>query len=183
MAYEKKLVCLANSRKIRGRCVAGKEVLPDGSSAWIRPVSSSPTGEVPDKDRCYQSGADPKLGDIISITFKQASPHGFQQENHLYDDGFYWTREGQVDWADLKLLADTSSRELWENGHSTRVGMNDRVPVNVANTFDHSLLLLELTSVTLRVLAPGAAFGDHTRKVRARFTYRRTEYDLTVTDL
>ena len=38
----KRIVCLANSRKRGGRCVAGKELLADGrAGGWIRPVSAA----------------------------------------------------------------------------------------------------------------------------------------------
>ncbi|MGH7707024.1 MAG: dual OB domain-containing protein, partial [Vulcanimicrobiaceae bacterium] len=35
----KRIVCLANSRKLQGRCVAGRELQKNGPGAWIRPVS------------------------------------------------------------------------------------------------------------------------------------------------
>ena len=43
----KRIVCLANSRKLGGRCIAGKELLADGvSGSWIRPVSHREFEEV-----------------------------------------------------------------------------------------------------------------------------------------
>jgi hypothetical protein len=35
----KRLVCLANSRKSGGRCIAGRELLTGNLGEWIRPVS------------------------------------------------------------------------------------------------------------------------------------------------
>jgi hypothetical protein len=29
MSIMKRIICLANSRKLSGRCIAGKEILPD----------------------------------------------------------------------------------------------------------------------------------------------------------
>src|SRR4051812_9295660 len=45
MAVTKTIDCLANPRKLSGRCLAGKE--PSGSSVgqWIRPVSARATEE------------------------------------------------------------------------------------------------------------------------------------------
>src|SRR3954454_3491042 len=92
-AYSKTIVVLANSRKISGRCVAGKEVAGTGFGNWIRPVSARPVGELSEGDRQFQDGTDPKLLDVITIPMSKHSPHGFQTENHEIDDQFYWVRK------------------------------------------------------------------------------------------
>lgn len=48
----------------------------------------------------------------------------------------------------------------------------------------NSLWLIEPTNVVMRVLTPGAAFGNPKRRVRAEaeFTYQGVPYDLMVTD-
>jgi len=46
MATVKRLVCLANSRKLSGRCVAGRELSGGRPIGWVRPVSARENEEV-----------------------------------------------------------------------------------------------------------------------------------------
>jgi hypothetical protein len=100
--YTKTIICLANSRKITGRCVAGKEVTGSKIGAWIRPVSVRPTGELSEEDRRFQDGKDPRLLDVIRIPMTEPQPDGFQTENHLIDDRYYWTKEREASWDGLE---------------------------------------------------------------------------------
>ena len=52
----KQILCLANSRKFGGRCIVGKEMLPDRTLAWVRPVSDAPKGEVLPEKMQYPDG-------------------------------------------------------------------------------------------------------------------------------
>jgi hypothetical protein len=178
--YAKTIACLANSRKLSGRCIAGK-VWGQTPGPWIRPVSTSLTGEVSEEDRAYQDGTDPVVGDVIEIQFVKPVPHGHQVENHQYDPTFYWVRTGRITWADLPKLRDDPS-QLWDNDNSTYHGHFDRVPEDRAAHLGSSLYLVRALSPTIHVLAPGAAFGDPKRKVRMAFTHRAVRYDFTVTD-
>jgi hypothetical protein len=46
MPYRKTIVCLANSRKYQGRCVAGVEWQGQMIGGWIRPVSGMERGAL-----------------------------------------------------------------------------------------------------------------------------------------
>jgi len=80
--YVKKLLCLANSRKMSGRCVAGKEVSGSSFGAWIRPVSARQHQEISVSDRRYKDGHTVSLLDIVSIPLLAAQPGTYQSENH-----------------------------------------------------------------------------------------------------
>ncbi len=114
MPYKRRIVCLANSRKESGRCVAGLEIVESGLKGWIRPVSGREKGELSLDERRYENGQDVQLLDIIDIRFVEPRPHGCQVENHLIEDV-----------------------------SSSYGGSNDRIPVVDADYLDHSLKLVQ----------------------------------------
>ncbi len=178
----KKIVCLATSQKIGGRCVAGKEITAGGFGGWIRPVSSRPSAEVSLEERHYQDGTEPALLDTILIPVIGKSAAGHQSENITIDARYYWQRTGKLAFGDLSNLLDTP-KTLWQNGNSTYNGENDRVTIAEASSLRGSLYLIQPTNISLRVFQPGIAFGDLKRTVRASFTYNAESYDFSVTDL
>lgn len=77
MGVVKRIVCLANSRKMQGRCVAGRELHGDIAGPWIRPISDRPTEEVSEWERQYQDGSDPRVLDVIDVPLIEARPKGY----------------------------------------------------------------------------------------------------------
>lgn len=182
MARSKRIVCLANSRKHSGRCVAGKEILASGEiGKWIRPVSARETREVSEEERRYENGASPRVLDIIKIPIIGPSPQLFQSENYVFDAQCYWANEGRMKWEELKSLVDEPA-PLWTNGDSTYFGLNDRVRVDVATKLKDSLRLIEPEDLTIRVVTEGLEFGNPRRRVRADFEHLGTRHSLIVTD-
>lgn len=180
MSYSKRIVCLANSRKYMGRCIAGKEVLADGYGKWIRPVSDRPAGEVSEEERSYRDRREPGILDIIEIPMLRPAPMLHQTENHVIDAGRRWRKTGQLPVHDLGHLLDHPAT-LWSNGDSAHNGLNDRVIREEAAGFDTSLYLIDPEGLTIRVQVEGPGFGQ--RRVRALFEYRGVPYVLAVTDL
>jgi hypothetical protein len=181
MAVTKTIICLANSRKLSGRCSAGKEFSDSTVGPWIRPVSARPTEEVSEHERAYKDGSDPRVMDIIDVPLIEPKAKTFQSENWLLDPHVYWVRRGALGYAQLAAAADTPS-SLWVNGFKTYHGSNDRVPEEEADKLTASLYLLSLQSISFSVFAPGAAFGNSKRRVHAEFDYAGSSYALWVTD-
>ena len=176
----KRIVCLANSRKLNGRCVAGLELIGGSAAGWIRPVSKREHQEVSEYERQYNDGSDPLVLDLIDIPLLEARPGTYQRENWLLDPKRYWTKVGTVGWNDLSRF-ETSS-PLWINGRSTYHGLNDEVAATEADQLDSSLALIHIVELRLRVFAPGSAFGDAKRRVQASFEHGATRHRLWVTD-
>lgn len=180
MNYTKKIVCLANSRKISGRCIAGKEVLAKGFGEWIRPVSNRQSAEISEEERRYDNGGDPKLLDVLTIPMLEPRSNAYQTENHLIDDGMHWAKVDRLGWNDLGKLADQQRGPLWLNGDSSYNGLNDRIPLAQAEKLKGSLLLIEPESLSIRVAVEG--MEHRKRRVRACFRYSGHDYILSVTD-
>jgi hypothetical protein len=181
MPIVKRLICLANSRKLSGRCVAGKELIPSELGPWVRPVSDRPSEEVSERERQYADGSDPEVLDIVDVPLKNHHPKSYQSENWLLDPNFYWVRAGRASWNDLVVLRENPAT-LWVNGSSTFNGLNDRVSFSDSAQLTNSLYLLYLDRIKLRVFAPGEAFGNPKRRVSADFLHGGTTYILWVTD-
>lgn len=175
----KRIICLANSRKLSGRCVAGKETSDSGS--WIRPISDRDNEEVSWEERHYRDGADPSVLDIIDIPLLDARPEGCQQENWLLDPEGYWIRVGRFPESNLDQLLDPVER-LWVDGSSTRNGLNDRVLDSQGRTLRSSLRFIRVDQLAIYVFAPGADYGKRKRRVQGKFRHAGNPYELWVTD-
>ena len=176
-----RIVCLANSRKLSGRCIAGRELVADRPGAWVRPVSARERQEVSEYERQYQDGSDPKLLDIVDVPLLEHRPTDYQQENWLLDPDYYWTKVDRCAWEDLVQLSEVGGT-LWQNGFHTYNGTNDKIPLAEAARETSSLKLIHVDELRLHVFAPGQAFGDPKRRVQANFQFSGSNYALRVTD-
>ncbi|HBY95697.1 MAG TPA: hypothetical protein DEP84_17375 [Chloroflexi bacterium] len=181
MAIIKRIVCLANSRKRSGRCVAGKELSRHRPPGWIRPVSDREHEEVSEHECRYQDGSIVRVLDIIAVPLLDPRLRDYQQENWLLDPGHYWVKVGRATWSHLPDLAD-SFAPLWVNGHSTYNGCNDKIPLALAARLTSSLRLVQVDHLMLSVFTSGEAFGTPRRRVQGQFWHDGIEYRLWVTD-
>ena len=181
MTMTKRIVCLANSRKLSGRCIAGRELIDGFPGVWIRPVSAREHQEVSEYERQYEDGSDPKLLDIVDVPLLEHQPRDYQQENWLLDPRYYWSKIARCPWHDLQQLSETGGT-LWCNGYSTNNGRNDQIPLQQAREETSSLRLIYVDKLDLRVFAPGEAFGNSKRRVQGRFRFGDNDYALWITD-
>lgn len=181
MAIIKQIVCLANSRKLNGRCIAGKEIKKGEAGGWIRPVSARENEEVSEYERQYKDGSDPRVLDIINIPLLEPRPKGYQQENWLLDPNLYWEKADRAVWNNLQQFTDPPG-PLWINGHSTYNGFNDKIPLELAESLESSLRFIWVDHLMLSVFRPGEAFSNFKRRVQGQFLYDGKHYHFWVTD-
>lgn len=175
----KRILCLASSRKPKGRCVAGIELADDGKPlGWIRPISNHGQDAVSDYERQYQDGSEPQLLDLIDMPLLRPAPDGCQSENWLLDSDSSrrWLRAGH---AGMDLLSDCIDRQkaIWVNGYSTARGENDEIPWEEANALTNSLMLVQVPWVGVTVYE-----GPKGLCARGWFPYGDDMYGLRITD-
>ena len=178
MKYLKTIVCFSNSRKMAGRCIAGKEWRGGKPGAWVRPVSTRPTHEVSERERLYKDGYDPQPLDIIEIPCERYHPLSHQFENHAIDPHYYWQRAGRLAWQDIRRWLD-HPYTLWRLGEESYAGFNNRVSVGWED--GTSLYLIAVTRLRLLV-GHKSPYADSRRAVRGEFIYNSTAYRLDITD-
>jgi hypothetical protein len=168
-----KFICLANSFKEGGRCLAGIEldannipVLIDGKPKWIRPVCNSEHGEVPN-----DIAAPFQILNIIEIQVTGKRPENHQSENVFFDEKTIRVI-GNFKRSELAPLCD--NRNLIFGNRGKAVSHDSIVTLN------HSLMLADVHQfeVTQKV------YHDRPDRPQTRlvFTYNTNRYDFPVTD-
>ncbi|MEG3620001.1 hypothetical protein V5T82_16155 [Magnetovibrio sp. PR-2] len=183
MTYTKRFVCLAKSWRPGGSCVAGKEVLADGSFGnWIRPISNHGEEGISQEELTKRSGYELKLGDMVDITFAEHSPHLHQVENHKIAPNIPWGDQYKKTADELRAAVDHFEGILWHNGTSSQHGMNDEVPEIYLQGFQHSLLLIQVPELNIQITHTPKADGSTKRTYRGDFTLNGVPYSFRITD-
>jgi hypothetical protein len=169
--FKKSIICLANSRKLNARCIAGKDIL---DNKWIRPVSSFPTGELSLEEIKYADGSIPKLLDIIEISFESPLPKIGQPENILIKN-MPWLKKGTFNKDEIDNLVD-SPDILWTN-----TPHNDRVTSQIESMAEIKNSLYFIKVEELKIKKTSSIRGRS--QIRVIFNYNKFEYDLVITDL
>lgn len=168
-----KFICLANSIKEGGRCMAGIEL--DGNNnpifvnnrpKWVRPVCNTPHGEVPN------SLAEPfNILDIIELEVTGYRANGYQSENIDFNENSM-RLSGNFNIDNLVPLCDNRSLIFANRGKA--------VSIEQITQLDHSLVLISVTEFEVeRKIYPDKPGKPQLRLV---FKYNDNEYDLPITD-
>lgn len=91
-----KIICLANSYKHKGRCIAGIDLQ---SGRWIRPISHLESGKI-SEDNPHINAKHIQLLDIVDIPINPKEKLGHEIENYRYHNGF-WQVMGKTKIIDL----------------------------------------------------------------------------------
>lgn len=166
------IICLANSRKLQGRCVAG---LRTDGQGWVRPVGRSLDGTLYSNSYIHDRGAEAALLDVLRIPVTGARPEPHQPENWLLGSG----RWRLVDRIPLQVAASVLQPFL-ARGPTLLGNVGDRIAFEPFNRrpATASLALVEPASIEWRITR--GARGN--RQTRVRFSFRESSYDLSVTD-
>lgn len=171
------ILCLANSRKFSGHCIAGKAISNGIIGSWIRPVSKRRGGELSDSECLYQNGKRPELLDVMSVPLKKSAHDYYQTENYVIDENGKWQFLKKALWSSAVAALDSVSGELWVNGSDSSHGKNDRVPEPVAKKLNRSLYLIRPYGLSIQAATEGGM-----RKIRANFTLNTIPYKFIITD-
>lgn len=168
----KEILCLANSRKHQGRCIAGKEIK---SKNWIRPVSKRQNGELKPKNMKYEESGIPTILDKMKIYLKRPKEKKHQPENFLVAEK-EWEKLGKLDMNDIEKYEDDVS-VLWTNCQPKK----DRISFDFLKRHHEHLprSLLLIKPEKSKILVQNY---EGNKRIKSRFKYKNVLYNLTVTD-
>lgn len=174
---DKYFICLANSYKRGGRCVAGVEIVfdangglkpvydDDGRPRWIRPIATTTYGEIPNY---VAEGI--KLLSIVKLYNVVPCPNKPHTENVYYS---------KIEQCEFDLSNDVNIiNHLFDNTHQSIFHNRGRaVSAEMSMGINYSLMLIHAENAY--------AYIDENReksKNRMSFTYYGADYDFPITD-
>ena len=165
------IVCLANSRKMRGRCVAGLRV---DTGTWLRPVSDDQDGTLYGRHYEFRDGTEAAVLDVVDLQVAGPQPAPHQPENWRVV-AVRWRRTG-------RLEGDRAVRYL--RRHTLREGV---LLGNRTDRVEFAALIDRPTVASLALIEPERfrcqiRTWEGQRKNRVLFTLHGVDYDLSLTD-
>jgi hypothetical protein len=169
-----RFVCLANSYKEHGRCVAGicldkknRPIVETGRPKWIRPVSSEGHGEIP-----TDAVSHIELLTIVEIDVINFMGEGHQSENALFDEDAI--REvGTFPISGLAELCENTRPNIFRN-RGKAVSEED------IDNLNHSLVLVRIDD--FKILEKPKEYKPGVTQLRLSFNYKNIPYEFTITD-
>lgn len=140
------VLCLANSKKLTDRCVAGIDIR---TGKWVRPVSrTGDRGAVPFQERQIDQ-AEPQLLDLIEMDLAHDGPTGFDYchaHENRWIDPYPWRRIGRGSPGDIRRYCCTETSILHSPGKFTRPDVIEAKPLAQR----HTLELRQVNQLQLR---------------------------------
>jgi hypothetical protein len=170
------IICLANSWKHGGRCIAGFKT--DGSG-WLRPVSGKFDGSLYEEHYTLANGQEPALFNILRIECTHARPEAHQPENWAIADR-KWQLIGS---ATIEQLNNLLTQEFKKATNSPMLLGNDLDRLEwdylQQNPLQSSLCLIRPQTIQWKITTKA---HSNQRKFRAIFSLQQVQYDLAITD-
>jgi len=133
-----RIICLANSFKRGGRCVAGIDL---ETNKWVRPIGQGYEGAI-GSERLID-GTEPKLLDILDIPIGgNADDLGCQPENRILQPG-PWRKVGEIKENDVRQYIEETDRLL--HNFDKNVPLSE-FESNIQKTEWKSLQLIHVTN-------------------------------------
>lgn len=165
-------VCLANSYKEGGRCLAGiglengNPVVQNGKPKWIRPICETVNGEIP-----IELVSHIDLLDIVEIDLISSVSDSYQSENVLFDTNSIKIT-GKFSINNFENLCDNSQTVLFGNKGGAVAPENIELLTN-------SLRMIKVTKC--KVVEKKYGDSSH-QKLRLAFTFANIAYEIPITD-
>jgi len=166
------VLCLANSIKHGGRCVAGLRVDTGG---WIRPVPTEDGGELKETHYITEEQHEPESHDTIRIQIKEHCPKSYHPENWLIANKQWELIDGEPTEDNESLISDAvmEGSEIFGN-KNTSIKLEEVRESPLSN----SLALVSPSEPRIRT----KEYEEGSEKVRATFHLEGEKYNLPVTD-
>lgn len=165
------LVCLANSRKHGGRCVAGWRV--DGGG-FVRLVSPLADGTLTPIDLRLGEHGEPRIFDLLRVGVSAPRPMPHQRENWVIDESPWRLLRRPAPRAVLERMAAAFERGPEILGGTTAAIAYDEC---VRRPAAASLAIAKVARAVLSVSERLAR-----KRLRLKFHLRGAAYEMTVTD-
>lgn len=184
MTVEMKIVCLANSFRPGGSCVAGIEVRIDKAGNWVfgdwvRPVSHRPTRAINKYEQTCDDNKEPSLLDVVKITCDEHLPMGHQTENWLISEGVRWKKASKMTSRELARAISSQKPPPWIRLENTSKGRNDISPEEIVKNFKSSLSLVQPSVAEVSVIRNSY---NNKNEVWVEFDWNKVEQKLKLTD-
>lgn len=170
------IICLANSRKYQGRCVAG---LRTDGSGWVRPVGPIDHGQLYPWHYTLADGTEARLLDVIRVSLDRPCPKPYQPEDWTVAEKTTWElRHRPVSPATGRAIL----RPRFTLGPSLLGTIGDRIPEDALADRAGQPSLCLVWPRDLHWEIRGRDQHGRSRQMRAGFTLRSAPYNLSITD-